>query len=160
MQPQRPRVEYSQERTFVSRELAVSELVARLVLSKSYLSKSQGKLKRAAFDPSPYNELSVVHSTGLPDGDVWEIGKQTLTNHPGRDKIHGRADIPVKSLVERKLRAVRDDNPFQRHTSVVGWPESADSDERKRQRLAICLELSQDPSIKHVIPETPIMRSV
>src|ERR1017187_6914604 len=77
-----------------SRELDASELVARFIHSKSQLSKSHGKPKRTAFDPSPHNELSVVHSTGLPDRDLWQIGRQTLVDQPGRDKIHGRADIP------------------------------------------------------------------
>src|SRR5271169_3487849 len=91
-------------------------------------------------DPSPHNELSVVHSTGLPESDVWQIGRQTLDNQPGRDKIHGRADVPVRALIERKLRAIRDDNPFKRHTSVIGWPESSDPDERNQLRMQICLE--------------------
>ncbi|MGA9071995.1 MAG: hypothetical protein WB424_17160 [Terracidiphilus sp.] len=138
-------------------ELAASEEVARFILNKSYFSKSQGKLKRPAFDPSPYDELSVVHSTGLLESDVWNIGRQTLVNQPGRNKIYGRADLPVEALVERQLRAIRDDNPFERHTSVKGWPESSDSDERKQRRIQICLELSQDPTVKLVIPESTII---
>jgi hypothetical protein len=113
-----------------------------------------------AFYPPPDDELSVVHSTGLPEFDVWEIGKLTLSTQPGRDRILGRADVPVKALVHLKLRAIRDDKPFNRHTSVVGWPESADPDERKQLRKAICLELSQDSDIKLVIPESPIIRSI
>lgn len=146
--------------TYDTRELAASELVARFIYSRSKMSKQQGRPKPGAFDPSPYNKLSVAHSTGLQDLDVWEIGRLTLGTQPGREKIHGRADIPVKSLVDSKLSAMRDDNPFKRHTSVIGWPESADSDERKQLWLDICLALSQDPDVKLVIPETPIIRSV
>jgi hypothetical protein len=112
-----------------------------------------------AFYPPPDDELSVVHSTGLPDQNVWEIGKlHALGNQAGRDKIHGRADVPVKAFIDRKLRAMRDDNPFERHTSVIGWPNSEDPDQRKQQRKLICLELSQDPTIKLVLPESPIIR--
>jgi hypothetical protein len=65
----------------------------------------------------------------------------------------------VKAFIERKLRAIRDDSPFERHTSVIGWPESSDPDERKQQRMLICLELSQDPEVRLLIPEKPIIRS-
>ncbi len=154
------RAEGSETISEASRELDANELVARFIHSKSHLSASRGRPKRTAFDPSPHNELSVVHSTGLPDRDVWQIGRQTLNDQPGRDKIHGRADIPVKALIDRKLCAIRDDNPFQRHTSVVGWPEPSNPDERKQQRMLICLELSQDLEIKLVMPEGPIIRPV
>lgn len=124
------------------------------------MSRSSARPKPDAFYPPPDDELSVVHSTGLPDSDVWEIGRlHTLGNQSGRDKICGRADVPVMALAERKLRAIRDDNPFRRHTSVMGWPESGDADEKKQQRKQICLELSQDPTVKLVIPESPIVRS-
>jgi hypothetical protein len=112
--------------------------------------------KRTAFDPSPYDELSVVHSTGLSESEVWQIGRQTLDGQPGRGKIHGRADIPVKALVERKLRAIRDDNPFKRHSSVIGWPNPADPAARRQERVQISLELSQDSDIKLIVPESPI----
>jgi len=115
--------------------------------------------KPAAFDPPPNKSLSVVHATGLQEQEVWEIGKLTLGTQPGRDKIHGRADLPVKALVKRKLRAFLDDNPFKRHTSVVGWPKPEDADERKQQRKQICLELSLDPDVKLVLPESPVARS-
>jgi hypothetical protein len=150
--------EHKGKAPIVSRELTAGELVARFIYSQRQISKSHGRPKPAVFDPPPDDKLSVVHSTGLSDRDVWEIGRLTLRNQPGREKIHGRADMPVKALIDRKLRATRDDNPFKRHTSVTGWPEPADRDERKQQRVQICLELSQDPDVKLVIPESPIIR--
>lgn len=149
--------EHSGEPNFtVPCELPASELVARFIHSKSQISKSRGMPKRTAFDPSPYDELSVVHSTGLSESEVWQIGRQTLDGQPGRGKIHGRADIPVKALVERKLRAIRDDNPFKRHSSVIGWPNPADPAARRQERVQISLELSQDSDIKLIVPESPI----
>jgi hypothetical protein len=124
------------------------------------MSKLLPRPKWGVFDPSPHDELSVVHSTGLQDSDVWEIGLLTLGTQAGRDKIHGRADIPVTTLIDRKLRAILDHKPFKRHTSVIGWPDSSNSDERKQLRKLLCLELSQDLAIKLVIPETPITRSI
>jgi hypothetical protein len=134
-------------------------VAARFIYSRQHMSKQQARPKASAFYPPHDGQLSVVHSTGLRDHDVWEIGTITLGTQPGRGKIHGRADVPVKAFIERKLRAIRDDNPFERHTSVIGWPESPDPDERKQQRMLICLELSQDPEVRLLIPEEPIIRS-
>jgi len=62
------------------------------------------------------------------------------------------------ALVEQKLHAVRDDDPFERHTSVLGWPALADPNEMKQIRKAICLELSQNPDIEVDIPPSPLSR--
>src|ERR1035438_10509505 len=116
-------------------ELPVSELVARFIYSERRMNKLHARPTPDAFYPPPDDELSVVHSTGLADCDVWEIGRRhTLGTQSVRDKICGRADVPVKAVVDRKLRARLDDNPFKRHTSVIGWPKSSDPDERKQQR--------------------------
>lgn len=134
-------------------------MVARFIYSLRHISKQQRRPKPVVFYPPPDSQLSVAHSTGLQDHEVWEISALTLGTQPGRDKIQGRADLPVRAFVEKKLRAIRDDEPFERHTSVIGWPEPGDLDERKQQRLLICLELSLDPDVKLVIPESPIIRS-
>ena len=39
-----------------------------------------------------------------------------------RSKIYGRAEVPVWAVVENKLHEIRDDDPFDRHTSAIGWP--------------------------------------
>jgi hypothetical protein len=138
-------------------ELENGELVSRFIYSKSHMSTEHHRPKPDAFNPLPDKPLSVVHTTGLPDRDVWEIGRlHALVDKPGRDKIRGRADMPVKALIKRNLRAIRDDNPFARHTSVIGWPRSSDPDQRKQQLKDLCLALSQDPEIKLIIPENPV----
>ena len=82
----------------------------------------------------------------------------TLGLDPGRDKIYGRADVSVRALIEKGLRAVRDDARFRRHTSVKR-PELSDADEAKRLRKQLCLELSTDPETKLLLPDSPITRA-
>jgi hypothetical protein len=147
------------ETTFIQYELTSGELVTRFIYSKTNFSPARGRPKPNAFDPSPYDKLSVAHCTGLLDHAVWGIGERTLGNQPGRSTIYGRADVPVGALNENKLRAIRDDDPFERHTSVVGWPRFDDGDEQKRRWKQICLELSENPDVKLVTPLTPIRRS-
>jgi hypothetical protein len=147
------------EPALIPHELGTSELVARFIYSSSRMSVTTGRIKPSAFDPPPDGALSAVHSTGLLDADVWSIGLLTLSSQPGRSTIHGRADIPVKALIDQALKAILDNKPFLRHTSVVGWPDSSDVNERKALTKLICLKLSENPSIKLVRPDTPITHS-
>jgi len=107
--------------------------------------------------PPPSMKLSGIHVTDLLDSTIWEIAeKNTMRSEPGRDTIYARADVPVEQFLQQKLRAIRDDQPFERHTSVVGWPAPTDMNERKERWIEICLELSESPDVKLAIPPGPI----
>jgi hypothetical protein len=112
--------------------------------------------KTGAFNPSPHLELSGVHITGLQEPTVWEIAKNSAGTAPGRSTIYARADVPVEQFIKQNLCAIRDDDPFVRHTSVSGWPNIADMDEQKSRWKEICLALSQAPEVKLVMPFSPI----
>ena len=103
-------------------------------------------------------ELSVVHSSGLSDPEIWEIGRHALGSEPGRETIYARADAPVRSFMDLILRALRDDKPFRRHTSIIGWPIESDAAETKQKWKLICLQLSEDPRVSLVLSATPIER--
>jgi len=77
----------------------------------------------------------------------------------GRERVYARADLPVISLTEENLQVVRDDKQFNRHTSITGWPQSPDRNEQKEKRKLLCVQLSQDPAVKLVLPQSPIIRS-
>lgn len=98
----------------------------------------------------------MAHTSGLRDAEIWEVGRQTLSGEPGRERIYGRADVPVWSLMDVRLRALRDDEPFRRHTSVVDWPIGTDANETKALWKQITLDLSEDLRISLVLPATPI----
>lgn len=139
-----------------SGELSGSDTVARFIYSRSNIRPSDLTPKPAAFNPAPYNVLSVVHSTGLSSEDIWTIGAETLGTERGRSRIYGRADAPVLAFTDKELRVVRDNEPFDRHTSVTGWPEGKDADETKQLWKQICLELSQHPEVRLAIPDSPV----
>jgi hypothetical protein len=138
------------------RRLGDDELVARFIYSKRHFSASRPK--PGAFDPSPYAELSVAHTTQLPIQDVWRLAALTLTSQSGRTTVYARADVPVHELTSNSLSATRDDDPFERHTFVAGWPDPGDDDQRKELRKEICLRLSQCPEVVLGIPTSPIRR--
>jgi hypothetical protein len=141
------------------RVLGPGELVTRYIYSKRNIRTEEARPKPGAFNPSPHNVLSVVHSSGLLEPEIWAVGKQTLGSQPGRETIYARADIPVLSFVDVKLRAIRDDKPFERHTSVLDWPQGTDANERKQLWKHICLELSEDLRIRLAVPEGSVVRS-
>jgi hypothetical protein len=82
----------------------------------------------------------------------------TFGEQPGRDRVYARADVPVSVLIEQKLRAVRDDDPFVCDTLVLGWPNAEDPNQRKERWKEICLALSQSPRVQLVVPPSPVVR--
>ena len=136
--------------------LAPNEQISRFLYSKSTFSLSNKRVKPGAFSPPPDLSLSAVHSTGVQELNIWSIGRRTLGTQPGRNTIYGRADLPVESLIAQKLQAIRDDNPFERHTSVVGWPQDPDKERQKEDIKAICLEISLDPKVRLVAADPPV----
>lgn len=110
---------------------------------KRHITPSINRPKPGAFSPEPYKELSVAHTTGLPHAEIWAIARLTLTTERRRDKVYARADVPVAELIRKKLTTIRDDDPFERHTLVKGWPDSTDPTERKELLKQITLELRQ-----------------
>jgi hypothetical protein len=139
-------------------ELGRQEIVARVLHSKNQFSSQRQRPKPNAFDPSPYSELSGIHVTGLSDYAIWTIAVNTLGGVPGRRTVYARADVLVGELLEQRLKAIRDDDPFERHTSITGWPTSDDANKQKEDWKAICLELSESPQVSLVIPPSPITR--
>lgn len=133
-------------------ELESGELVTRFIYSRSQIRISDLRPKPQAFNPAPHKELSVIHSTGLVDKQIWNIGMQTVGTQPGRSRIHGRADIRVHVFTDQRLCVIRNNDPFDRHTSVSGWPQGKDADETKQIWKQICLELSQHPTVKLALP--------
>jgi hypothetical protein len=138
--------------------LGPGELLARFLHHKRHFSIQKMLPKPGAFDPSPYSELSTAHITGLLDASVWSVAREALGDDPDRGEICARVDFPVSELIENRLRAERDDEPFVRHTLVLGWPAMDDPDQKKKAWKEICLKLSQSPRVKLVIATHPVRR--
>lgn len=137
-------------------ELGADECLSRFLYSRSKYSLKAQKAKPSAFNPLPYHELSTAHITGMTDDAIWELSKLTLRDHPGRDKLYARADIDVAEILKHRLTALRNDNPFPRHTAVRGWPLLTDPAEQKELWLQIALELSQTAALR--VAATPISK--
>ena len=137
-------------------QLASSEKVARFLHTRRHFIK--GRVNPSAFHPPPDLELSVTHTTDLQDDQIWEVALSTLSNAPGRETVYARADVPVETLESLNLIAVRDDDPFERHTCVKGWPKEEDPNQQKQKLKLICLEISQSPHVTLMLPAEPITK--
>jgi hypothetical protein len=132
-------------------------MVSRFIYTKRNIIISAGKPRPNAFEPPEDRQLSTVHSTNLSNDSVWLLARKTLG--PKRPHMYARADLAVRDLIEQELRAIRNDDPFERHTNVVGWPDSADADDRKSKTIEICLKLCHAPSMNLVFPPEKIVWS-
>lgn len=139
-------------------ELGSAERVSRFIYTEKNIKKSENRPRPNAFEPPPDDrQLSTVHSTGLSNDSVWSLSRETLG--PNRRKIFARVDLQVQDLVEQSLRAIRDDDPFDRHTIIIGWPDLQDADESKARIKGICLALCHAPSMKLEVPGEEIVWS-
>lgn len=140
--------------------LASHELVTRFITTEKNIAKDPEKPgayrpRRNAFEPPADLELSTAHVTELTDDEIWSVARLALT--PKRRKIYARADLAVAEYEKKKLTATRDNDLFERHTVVTGWPNPPDPDQRKAQTLALGLELCHVDSLNMVVLDEPIV---
>lgn len=145
--------------TFKGR-LTAGELVTRFIYTQKNIARDKNnpsayRPRTNAFEPPADLELSTAHITQLGDNEVWSVGRLTL--NPKRRKIYARADLKVADYEKSNLVATRDNDPFERHTVITGWPNPSDSNDRKSQILATCLELCHADSLNMVVLEEPIV---
>lgn len=104
------------------RPLGPGEPLARVAFSKSDLRRSAGRLHWAAFDPGPAGRLSCIHVAGLAEREIWDLTLTVLAHRKDRDTVHGRGDFHAGIATDAGLLALRDDDPFERHCELKGWP--------------------------------------
>jgi hypothetical protein len=130
--------------------LGPQEMVSRFIYTKKNIT-AEKRPRPNAFEPPPDDrQLSTAHCTDLPADSIWLLARKTLG--PNRRKVFARADLLVRDLIGQRLCAIRDDDPFDRHTIVVGWPDFPDADERKAKTKEICLALCHAPSMNLELP--------
>lgn len=135
-------------------DLGPEEIVSRFIYTKKNIT-SEKKPRPNAFEPPEDRQLSTAHCTNLSNDNIWLLARKTLG--PNRRKVFARVDLSVRHLIEQELRAIRDDNPFERHTVVIGWPDSPDANERKAKTKEICLALCHAPSMNLELPPEEIV---
>lgn len=97
--------------------------VARFLFYNDDIASGKGIARPRAFLPRDPRDgaTSVAETTGCEAVELQELSK-TVSNLRGRD-ARGHATILLENLPSTGLRFVRDDNPFERHGNLVGWPD-------------------------------------
>src|SRR5262249_13310164 len=97
-----------------------NDVLARFLFQKSHFKRTENRATPEAFMPPTDLKLSVYLTTGVPETEIWSLGRAVLVEHP-KPRLYGRADVSVEAIHHQKLKAFRDDDP-PRHVNVTGWP--------------------------------------
>ncbi|MDO9289223.1 MAG: hypothetical protein Q7T83_10570 [Thermodesulfovibrionales bacterium] len=114
-------------------QLSPSEDLAKFIFNRSQFSALNERVKYSVYIPPPNKRLSVFRIAGVPETEVWQIGKDV-----GNERslpLLARADIKVSVVTETGLRIELDDIP-PRHANIIGWPEDASKVKLKAMMLA------------------------
>mgnify|MGYP001450445807 CR=1 FL=1 len=96
------------------------ETLARFVLHASHIRHDQ-TVKPDAFMPHPRIELSVTRHRASTVDELWCEGLRVSSIR--QLKLHGRADVAVKSIESEQLEVVAKPIPENpNHADVVRWP--------------------------------------
>lgn len=120
------------------------ELLARFIISKSWIRKSDNSIKPDAF--IPYGnppEVSVTCHDNLSENDLWDIGEDIVNNINEKyenitKKLYRRADILSMNIKIFKL-SIRSDptNSNPNHAVIENWLQFKSKDEYKQIALEI-----------------------
>jgi hypothetical protein len=116
--------------------LDLSEILSRFILQTNWFSRSENRVKYAAFLPNRNGETSVFRTSGITNGEIWNIGDREVSTKRGKP-ILGRADIHSYIVMSKDLHVIPCEPPV-RHANITGWP-----DERSKQKL-IAIELAAE----------------
>lgn len=114
-------------------QLSPSEDLAKFIFNKSQFSALNNRVKYSVYIPPPNKRLSVFRISGIPETEVWKIGKDVGDER--KLPLLARADIKVSVVTEADLKIETDDIP-RRHANIIGWPEDASKVKLKAMMLA------------------------
>jgi hypothetical protein len=116
--------------------LSADEWLARFVLNRRHI-RADGTVKREAFVPYKWVELSVTRHLGLNDSQIWEAGDRVAAQT--KKGLQGRADAQAATYAKQELRTVAAPVPENsNHANVIDWPQD------KQAQMEKALEISRD----------------
>lgn len=109
---------------------APGERLSRFLTDRDHYSIAKGIVRHTAFSPPKNQRLSVYHTTGVSDAEIWNIGDRYVA--PARGPILARADVNSQVIYENGLEVVVTGDPHPLHADVINW----DPDRRKARLQA------------------------
>jgi hypothetical protein len=109
------------------------EWMARFILFRHWIRKSDPPVRPDAFIPHPYPGLSVTRHIDLSETELWRIGQEIADKRPAT--LYGRADLQAISVIKKCLRIVPTPEP-KNHADITGWPADKPSQKIIAQEIA------------------------
>jgi hypothetical protein len=97
---------------------AREERLSRFIFTSRHYAAATGRVKPAAFLPSPSLETSVFRTRGLGRPDLLRIGG--AVGAAGSRVLKAWADVLAGTVFDAGLQVDPDDDP-PRHATIVGW---------------------------------------
>ena len=122
-----------------------NEKLARFIFSKRHFSVEKNLVKYGAFMPPPDSEdLSVFRTSGLPDSEVWSIGREYVQ---GERRLRARGDLLAASVYMNNLRVIPAPSlPHELHANITPFPFNKHARDRIARKLASASKLEIMPT--------------
>jgi len=109
------------------------EWMARFILFRHWIRKSDPSVRPDAFIPHPHPGLSVTRHIDLSEAELWRIGQEIPDKRPAT--LYGRADLQAISVIKKSLHIVPTPEP-KNHANITGWPADKPSQKIIAQEIA------------------------
>ena len=113
-------------------KIATGEQTTRYILSSRHFNASKRTVMFGAYLPASNGETSVYRTSGVPEEEIWNIGREDVAK-PRERTLHARGDVTSAAIVKTGLKVVPDTSPHPRHANIIGWPPEKD----KQKMLAV-----------------------
>ncbi|MBI1902177.1 MAG: hypothetical protein HYS13_13840 [Planctomycetia bacterium] len=124
--------------------VGTEKLLARYVLQRSHIRRSNQTVKPDAFMPHPHTDMSVTRHWSATEAELWSVG-EAVADASGKT-LHGRGDIRAEICVGQALSVIADptpDNP--NHANVAGWPTDKPRQKAVAQEIAATAQYVDKP---------------
>ncbi len=125
-----------------------NEWMARFILFRHWIRKSEPHVRPDAFIPHPYPNLSVTRHIDLSEAELWEIGQAIADKRPAT--LYGRADLQAISVIKKSLRIVPTPE-HKNHANMTGWPADKPSQKIIAQEIAVEARFVPNPDISPLL---------
>ena len=120
-----------------------NEKLARFIFSKRHFSVEKNLVKYGAFMPPPDSEdLSVFRTSGLPDSEVWSIGREYVQ---GERRLRARGDLLTSAVYMNNLQVIPAPLPHELHANITPFPFNKHERDRIARKLASASQLKIKP---------------
>jgi hypothetical protein len=112
-----------------------NETLARYVLQRSHIRRSDRTVKPDAFMPPPDLQLSATRHRMATEAEIWEIGESVAAARILT--LYGRGDFSVTACIDQRLgvsAAPVVGNP--NHAHVLKWPDDKAGQKSIAQEIA------------------------